>query len=219
MGGVRNVSASTDSSGNLWVMVTDPSGRPWNSVRWASGSWNSWNLLNTPGQMAPIKDLASSTDPNGNLWILATDSSGVLWNTVRWAADGSWNSWNSLATPSQMYQAQDAAIAADHSGNLWVVSSDSAGNLWTTVRWSNGSWNSWNQLPATAVRNVSEALDPSSNLWLMVSDTSGRLWNSVRWSANGSWNNFNQLSTPAAIYRTASAVDASGNLWVNTVGS
>ncbi|GHI88088.1 transglycosylase family protein [Streptomyces xanthophaeus] len=84
-------------NGDSQLMAVGNDGKPYHNVRFASGSWQGWGVVD--GITSPTS-VAITGMPNGDAQLLATAQGGATYHNVRFAG-GSWQGWGNTGQGSQ----------------------------------------------------------------------------------------------------------------------
>ena len=172
----KPTTVAADSLGNIYVggyVYTTPAGNEGQPVmRRSTDGGQTWTTLDLPGSAAAL-----TTSPHGLFAVGSTD----YWWTV-WRSTNNGATWSTVDTFQLGWGTTARGIAADASGNLFVVGYamfDSAPTRWIVRRSSDGG-TSW-----TTVDNYVSAAGNHSTAQAVTVDNAGRLW--VAGNDVGSW--------------------------------
>jgi hypothetical protein len=174
---------------------------------------------------------------NGDMITIIGASGGVFYSDIRFA-NGSWSGWSQIpALPGNA--GYDLAISGDKNGALQVMAIDGNGptgqygiqtNIYHNIWFSppNGGWQGW-ALPTqppqptnspSQSRIVTAATTPDGNTQFVdvtgTPDSSIQVYGDIRYTANGLWQGWHQMPTPAGTYLdTSQGVPIAAPAWVN----
>src|SRR6266581_2318788 len=136
---------------------------------------------------------------DGRLEVFAAGNDGALWHIWQTAPNGTWSSWASLGTLSNVQFLSGYTVGKNADGRLEVFTVGSDGALWhiwqTTA---GGNWyNTWFssgkpsgmdlQPSPTLVRNADGRLE------VVAAGTDGALWHIWQTAPNGTWSSWAYL--------------------------
>jgi hypothetical protein len=172
----------------------------------AGGNWyNTWFSSGKP----PGINLDYQADPmqvrnaDGRLEVFVPGSDRALWHIWQTTPNGTWSSWASLGTPSNM-QSSPGPIAgknADGRIEVFVVGSDDAlWHIWQTTAgdgWYKSWFSSGKPSASAGVLGVDVIQNADGRLEVFAVGTDGAFWRIWQNVPNGTWNQWTSLGTPS----------------------
>jgi hypothetical protein len=197
-----------NADGRLEVFITGSDGMLWHIWQvTAGGGWhNSWFSLGRPSAANLESPPAVVRNADGRLEVFSIDTNGALWHIWQTSPNGTWSSWVSLGTPTNVQFVPTPGVNQNADGRLEVFIPGSDGALWHIWQiTAGGSWhNSWfsSGQPSTTVgiffpAGVIQNADGRLEVFALGRD--GALWHIWQTSPNGNWNTWTSFGTPSNV--------------------
>src|SRR6266581_4476695 len=119
---------------------------------------------------------------DGRLEVFAAGNDGALWHIWQTAPNGTWSSWASLGTPSNVQFLSGYTVGKNADGRLEVFTVGSDGALWHIWQNSpNGTWNTWTSfgtIPNVQFTTAGPAVGKNKDgrLEVLIAGNDGALW-------------------------------------------
>ncbi len=192
----------TIADGALWHIWQTTAGGNWYNTWFSSGKPSGMDLQPSP---------ALVRNADGRLEVFAAGTDGALWHIWQTAPNGTWSSWASLGTPSNVQFLSGYTVGKNADGRLEVFTVGSDGALWhiwqTTAggNWYN-TWFSSGKLSTSAEIYIGPAViqNADGRLEVFTVGSDGALWHIWQNSPNGTWNTWTSFGTiPNVQFTTA----------------
>ncbi|MFJ1937464.1 transglycosylase family protein [Kitasatospora sp. NPDC088160] len=117
----KDVAIAGMPNGDTQLLATGSDGKIYHSARYASGSWQDWNVVDGYAGAASFQSgsFAITGMPNGDAQLIAVGNDGVVYHNARYAS-GSWQGWWSTS-----FGGQKVAVAGLPDGSAQMVVSRS----------------------------------------------------------------------------------------------